>query len=68
MFDFSAGKLRAPAFCCNFGLRDHKLQRKAMSIEDCIINVYCLVDGEVKKLIGIGAKQLRSQGFEPTPK
>jgi hypothetical protein len=36
-----------------------------VSIEDFIINVYCLVDGEVKKLLGAGIERLRSRGFEP---
>jgi hypothetical protein len=36
-----------------FGLRKTEITRsKAVSVEDFIITVYCLVDAELKKVIG----------------
>ena len=34
-----------------------------MPVENFIINVYCLIDGELKKMLG--AKKLRKRGFMP---
>lgn len=51
---------------CNFGFEQNlKLQKElTMSIEDFIINVYCLVDETLKNLM-VGQK-LRERGFKPS--
>jgi len=56
--------LKSIAFRGNFVLQETNITKeKAMPIEDFIISVYCLIDEELKKVLG--TKKLRKRGFEP---
>jgi hypothetical protein len=50
------------ATSCSFGFSQNKAMEKAMSIEDFIIAVYCLVEDMLKNL---WTNKLRRRGFEP---